>query len=132
MSVCFYPIHNDKPFSQRNVERFRYINTIKLPIFINKLNIESKIKYILSDFCDASIIGYDRCTDKYWCKIYEGKFCQLHIEVEIFNKGFEISEALIIPLYGTTKSIQNFVSNFKESIELYQSSSFIRGYLDGI
>jgi len=44
MSVCFYPIHNDKPFSQRNVERFRYINTIKLPIFITPTEKKNETK----------------------------------------------------------------------------------------
>ena len=63
--------------------------------------------------------------------MYEDKFCQLHIEIEIINKGFEQSQVKISPLYGTSKSIEEFVSNFKESIELYTTSSFIRSCLEG-
>ena len=51
------------------------------------------------------------------------KYCTLHIELEIFNKDNIISVVKIIPLIGTDILIDNFVSNFTESIEVYTSSS---------
>ena len=89
------------------------------------------IKGILSDFCNATVIGYDKRLNKYWCKIYEKKYCTLHVELEILNKDNEISFVKFIPIIGTDTLIENFVSNFTESIQLYTTSSFIRSCLEG-
>lgn len=126
MSVCCHQINRDITLSPRSLEILHRYNITKISLFINKITMDAIIKYILSDVCNASVIGYEKSTNKYWCKIYKEKICQLHIEVEILNKGPTKSEALICPLYGTSTSIENFVSDFKESIELYRTSSFIR------
>ena len=123
MSICCHQINRDITFSPRTLER---ISSKDILIKINKINVDAIIKNILSDFCNANVIGYEKSTNRYWCKMYEENFCQLHIEVEIINKSFEQTQVKICPLYGTSKSIENFVSDFKESIELYRTSSFIR------
>jgi len=128
MSLCSHQINRDINFTPKRLERICKKNIL---IKINKIDVDSIIKNILLDFCNANVIGYEKNTNRYWCKMYEDKFCQLHIEIEIINKGFEQSQVKISPLYGTSKSIENFVSNFKESIELYTTSSFIRSCLEG-
>lgn len=128
MSLCCHQINRDINFAPRSLER---ISKKDILIKINKIDVDAIIKNILSDFCNANVIGYEKSTNRYWCKMYEDKFCQLHIEIEIINKGFEQSQVKISPLYGTSKSIENFVSNFKESIQLYTTSSFIKSCLEG-
>ena len=84
MSVCYYQM-NTNNFSQRAVERYRFIDKKLMAFYINADKLLDIIKSILSDFCNASVIGYDRRMNKYWCKIYENKFCTLHVELEIFK-----------------------------------------------
>lgn len=128
MTLCCHPINRYNSFSPRSLD---IISKKDISIKINNIDIDAIIKNILSDFCNANVIGYKKSTNIYWCKIYEDKFCKLHIEIEIINRGFEQTQLKIYPLYGSSKSIENFVSNFTESIQLYTSSSFIRTCLEG-
>ena len=63
--------------------------------------------------------------------MYDTDYCKLHIEIEIFKYNDVKSFVNIIPLTGSDTLINEFVSNFKESLQLYTTSSFIRAYLDG-
>ena len=130
MSLCYYQVTKEYKFPQRSLERYRFIDIKMMAFCINIDKLTDIIKYILSDFCDATVIGYEKRTNKYWCKIYEKKSCSLHIELEILRHDNEISFVKMVPIIGTDSLIENFVSNFKESIQLYTTSSFIRGVLD--
>ena len=131
MSVCYYQMKTNNNFSQRKTERYRFIDTKLMAFYINMDKLIDIIKGILSDFCNATVIGYEKITNKYWCKIYENKCCLLHVELEILKHNNELSFIKLVPLIGTDKLIEEFVSNFKESIQLYTTSSFIRSCLDG-
>lgn len=130
MSVCYYEVRQNNKFPQRTMERYRSIDVKIMAFCININKFTDIIKSILSDFCNATVIGYDKRLNKYWCKIYEKKYCTLHIELEILNKDNEITFVKLVPLIGTDILIENFVSNFKESIELYNTSSFIKSCLE--
>ena len=130
MSVCYYQM-NTNNFSQRAVERYRFIDKKLMAFYINADKLLDIIKNILSDFCNASVIGYDKRMNKYWCKIYEKKYCTLHVELEILKYNNELSFINLVPLIGTDKLIEEFVLNFKESTQLYTTSSFIRSCLEG-
>jgi len=129
MSVCYYQTSTNN-FSQRSLERYRFIDKKLMAFYINIDKLLDIIKCILFDFCNATVIGYEKKTNKYWCKIYENKYCTLHIELEILRHNNELSFVNVIPLIGTDKLIEEFVSNFKESIQLYTTSSFIRSCLE--
>lgn len=132
MSVCYYQMNKNIDFSQRRLERrYRFIDIKLMAFYINSDKLLDIIKGILCDFCNANVIGYDKRTNKYWCKMYEKKYCVLHIELEILRHNNELSFVNVVPLIGTDKLIEEFVSNFKESIQLYTTSSFIRSCLDG-
>ena len=125
MSIYCYKMKSNDSFSQRSIERTQLID-IKLLFCINIDNLTEIIKGVLSDFCNADVIGYDKKMNKYWCKTYDKKFCSLHIELEIIKNKNDTSTVKIIPLIGTDILLENFASNFRESIELYTTSSFIR------
>lgn len=126
MSVCYYQMSTNG-FSE---ERFRYIDVKLITFYININKLLNIIKGILSDFCNVNVFGYNKETNKYWCKIYDKKFCVLHIELEIIKKCNKTSYVKIIPLIGTDYLIKNFVSNFAEAIHLYTTSSFIKSCLE--
>ena len=130
MSVCYYQVDKNNNFSQRTLERYRIIDVKIMAFYININKLTDIMKGILSDFCNATVIGYEKRTNKFWCKIYDKKYCSLHIELEILNKCSEITYVRFIPIIGTDSLVENFVSNFKESIQLYTTSSFIRGLLE--
>ena len=129
MSFHCYKMKSNNSFSQRLVERSKFIDVKSMLFYINMNNLTEIIKGILSDFCNADVIGYDKKTNKYWCKTYDKKFCSLHVELEIIKNKNETSTVKITPLIGTDILIENFASNFRESIELYTTSSFIRACL---
>lgn len=131
MSVCYYQVGQNSNISQRTIERYRFIDVKIMAFYINMNKLTDIIKGILSDFCNATVIGYDKRLNKYWCKIYENKFCTLHVELEIFKHNNDLTFIKLIPLIGTDKLIEEFVLNFKESIQLYTTSSFIRSCLEG-
>jgi hypothetical protein len=136
MSVCFYQ-RDPKLFSKRieskrieskRIEdkifgdKYKIVDIKMVSFYINHNKLTDIINVILSQFCNAAVIGFDKRMNKYWCKMYDDKCCTLHIEVEIFNKDDIISLVKFITLIGTDILIDNFVSNFTESIELYTSS----------
>jgi len=131
MSVCFYQINFNNEISERNLEKYRFIDTKLMAFYINSDKLIDLIQGILSDFCNANVIGYNKETNKYWCKIYDKQYCSLHVELEILKYNNELTFINIVPLIGTDKLIEEFVSNFKESIQLYTTSSFIKSCLDG-
>lgn len=130
MSVCYYQMSPDG-FSPRSQERYRFINIKLMAFYINNDKLIHIIKGILYDFCNANVIGYEKRTNKYWCKMYDKKYCSLHIELEIMKHNDELTFIKLIPLIGTDNLIEDFVTNFKESIQLYTTSSFIRSCLEG-
>jgi hypothetical protein len=127
MSVCYYQM------SVNNIseEKFRYIDVKLITFYINIDKLLNIIKGILSDFCKTNVIGYNKETNKYWCKTYDKKYCALHVELEIFKKCNSTSYVKFIPLIGTDYLIKNFVSNFTEAIQLYTTSPFIKSCLEG-
>ena len=129
MSLCYYQ-ENKTNFSQRIFEINELIDVKILAFYININKLSEIMNGILSDFCNATVIGYKKQTNKFWCKIYDKNDCSLHIELEIFNKCNEYTYVRFIPIIGTDSFVENFVSNFKESIQLYTTSSFIRGLLE--
>lgn len=130
MSACYYEIAKQNNLARRNVEGYKLIDIRMMPFSINYNKLNNIIKNILTEFCDAKVIGYEKMTNKYWCKMYEDNFCSQHIELEILRHTNEITFVKLVPLIGTDSLIENFVLNFKESIQLYTTSSFIRGILD--
>lgn len=131
MSVCYYKKNINFDFNQRTLERNTCIDIKLMAFYINIDKLLDVIKCILSDFCNANVIGYNKRTNKHWCKMYDKKYCSLHIELEIVKQNNELSFIKIIPIIGTNKLIEEFIANFKESIQLYNTSSFIRSCLKG-
>jgi len=130
MSACYYENTKQTKFTRRTVNIYTLIDIKMMVFYINYDNLTNIIKNILTEFCDAKVIGYEKTTNKYWCKMYENKFCSQHIELELLRHTNEITLVKIVPKIGTDLLIKNFVSNFEESIHLYITSSFIRGLLD--
>lgn len=144
MSLCcddlFYQKPNDRFYftnkndensiSKRRIKKFSSANIKLIEFNINIIKLTKIMNSILTDFCEATVIGYEKIKNKYWCKNYHNKECSLHIELEIIYESIEYSTVKFVPVIGTENIIENFVSNFVESIELYRTSPFIRACLE--
>lgn len=129
MSVCCQePIKKIIIIPPRYLERYRF-NDIIFVFNITKPVMDDILRHIFTEFCRVSMIGYESNTGKYWCKTFDkiDKKCLLHIEVEIIEKADGRTAVKLCPITGTKKLVENFASDFKESVELYTTSPFIRG-----
>lgn len=130
MSVCYYKMDTNG-MSMKSVGGYRYVDAKLMAFYININKLLGIVKGILTDFCEAKVIGYNKKTNKYWCKMYDKNYCRLHVELEILKHNDELSFVNLIPLVGSNILIEEFITNFKESIQLYTTSSFIRSCLEG-
>jgi hypothetical protein len=117
---------------RRSVYNYKFDNVKTITFHLNSDKLTKIIKPILSDFCNADVIGFDSIQNKYWCKIFDNKCCLLNIELEIITKDKDYSFVRFVLLLGTEILMDSFISNFKESIQLYTTSSFIRACLDEV
>jgi hypothetical protein len=134
MSVCYYEVNNNNFFMRRKipVDNYKFNNIKMITVHLNSDKLINIIKPILSDFCNADVIGFDKRTNKYWCKIFENNCCILNMELEMIYKDKDNSFVRFVLLVGIEVLMNSFISNFKECIQLYKTSSFIRACLDEI
>jgi hypothetical protein len=118
MTACYYPIKIDDDSTKRY--EFRFMDSIYLHYYIDKTKIEEIIRYILSEYCDISVIGYNKHSDKFWCKRNSKNVCEMHIELEIMKKEFGFSQIKMTPLIGININIKNFIIKLNESLLVYQ------------
>jgi hypothetical protein len=130
MSVRLYPIKNQLMFQENKCNKYLYMELIKLNYFINKSKLENIIRNVLLNFCEVSVIGYERLTDKYWCKICENNCCILHVEIEILYKNNNTSDIHILPFVGNKTNLKKFIFDINEALQLYQTSTFIKNCLE--
>lgn len=129
MSVCCQePIKKMVVIKPRHLENYRF-NTITMLFNISKPIMEDILRNIFAEFCCVSMIGYESNTGKYWCKTFDNntKSCSLYIELEILEKNDGRIVVRLYPISGTRVLVDNFASDFKESVDLYTTSPFFRG-----
>lgn len=130
-SLCFYKIINGKKhIFRKKMVNFQIVENTTIVYYLNKLKIDEIMQQILIDYCNATVLGYDKSEDKYWCKICNKSVCELYVKIKVTNTGNNLSEVEIIPLVGTNITIKNFIRDFDECIKLYQHSNFIKSMLD--
>lgn len=130
MSACFYPINFEDKSYLKKINKFRFMNYISLLYNIDSEKIIEIIRHILSKYCDISVIGYDKKYQKIWCKKYNKSICDLHIEIEIIYKDYELSQIKIIPLIGNDLNIKRFVSIISQFLKIYQKHNLLKNYFE--
>ena len=131
MSVCCQePIKKTIVIKPRHLERYRF-NNIEMLFNITKSEMEDILHHIFTEFCRVSMIGYESSTGKYWCKVFEktSNQCQLHFEVEMIEKIDGRTIVRLCPITGTKKLVDSFAADFKETVDLYISSPFMKACL---
>lgn len=129
MSACFYPIKRFQDSKSIKIERFRFVKDVLIKNLLSKTDVDNILKKILLEF-NFTVIGYESFEDKYWCKKLGKSKCDLHFEIQVIHIDYEKSVIKIIPLVGTNNEIQKFVNEFKDYLQLYQTSSFMKHYLE--
>lgn len=130
MNTQLYPIKTSTLFEKNESNKYFYMENITLRYFINKEKLDLIMCNILIDFCGASVIGYDRTYDKYFCKIYKNNNCELYMEIKLYNEEDNTTQITVIPLIGNKINIKKIVSEIDEALDLYKSSKFIKSCLE--
>lgn len=103
------------------------MSSIELQYRIEKNEMDNIMQFILTNFCNSSVLGYNKHSDNFWCKKYDENIrCILHIEIHTKKKDIGQSEICVKPLIYNLTELQEFMSDFIDSIQIYKSSKFIR------
>ncbi len=124
-----YPRNKNQRLYLRCCVIFQNVDKIKITYYICKSEFDKIIQNVCIDFCDMTIFGYDNYHDKYWCKKYNKSICVLNVEIKVLSKGGDVSDIIIEPKIGDMYNIHLFVHAFNESIQMYNTSNFIRNIL---
>lgn len=131
MSTYCLPQSN-KVFNNYSVKS-NLLNEITIIYNLDKMVLEKIMRGILTEFCYATVSGYNKMLDKYWCKKYSDSMCELSVEIELVSTNYShnYTEIKITYLLGKPDERELFLLNFKETLEMYKSSKFIRYVLWG-
>jgi hypothetical protein len=129
MTACFYPIRIENITPKKN-DKYRFIDYINLIYYINKTKLDDIIRYILYDYCGVSVLGYYKSRHVYWCKKNSKYSCDLHLEISIIKKDDNYSQIKISALVGNDLEIVSFIKKLHESLQLYETTNFIKTCLD--
>lgn len=106
------------------------VESVRIQYNIDKYKIQNIMENVLSQQCNMKIYGYNRTSDIYWCKEVTNCICTLYISITIWTHDFNKSFITVTPNIGKEKDVQLFIQKFKNAMQLYQNSSFIREYLE--
>lgn len=136
MLACYSP----RPVNENNIgkllnkqklQKCRFMHTINLKYREDKDTIDSILKYILANFCQLSVLGFDKSTGKHWCKKFKKITCEMYLEIEVIDLGYDLTEVRIVPIITDIQNVKKFVYDLNEGINLYKTSSFIKSCLQG-
>jgi hypothetical protein len=128
MSLSIYPTNSISNLDLKREEIFTP-NKINLTYELNKIEFEKIIQHILIDFCNMTVLGYDKREDKYWCKKCYKSSCLLYIKIQINVISFDFSKISILPIIWNKDDINMFVYDFNDSVKMYKTSNFIKSLL---
>jgi len=126
MSISLYQVQNEFNICGRKVEQYKHMDEIKLYWNISPEMADKLIQKILVEFCDISVLGYNKFSNKYLGKKYVGSICVLSVEVKINEISEDLVEINVVPLMGNIRDIKVFISDLRDSISVYKCSGFVR------
>jgi len=119
MSICFYPSKD-----ALKKDKYRVLDPTQLSYGINKIYLQRIMEFLLSKKCCMKIIGYNKKTDVYWCKqTNSAGTCYLFINITIHFVNFNSSIVVIKPVIGRDADIENFIEQFKNTMNLFEKST---------
>jgi hypothetical protein len=128
MSInIFNPVYQQSKKQIKIEEKIKYIcNNINIFYDLSKTTIDKIINLQLIQFCNSYIVGYDKNDDKYWCKKYYKKQCVLHIEMKLFDKGYDLTQVNLRAQLFTDKTIEDFKIDLNDTINLYKQHHLLK------
>ncbi len=73
---------------------------------------------IMVKYCKADVCGYNTLDDKYWGKKFEKGCCELHFQITVKNLGYNNSNVVITPTFGSHKIISQLCTTIKKVIRV--------------
>lgn len=126
MSTSLYEDQNSYNIFGCKIEQHKDMDDIKIYWNVSLGMADKLIKKLLLEFCDISVLGYNKLTNKYLGKKYGGSICVLLVEVKINEISEDLVEINVVPLMGNIRDIKVFISDLRESINAYKCSGFVR------
>jgi hypothetical protein len=130
MSVCYFQINYNNHSTKIKKEKYRIVDISTITCNIDKNKVKTIMASILSKYCNIKIYGYNKLKEQYWCKNVKENVCSLFINISLQSYNFNKTVLILTPMIGKDKEIKEFIEKFKEGLQLYQGSSFVRQYLD--
>lgn len=125
----FNPRH---PFSQTlplRKERIRVVQPLDWVCPLELDELRKRVRTILTHFCNTAVVGYDRTRCVFWCKKYVRNVCQFHLELSLTSDINGQTRVHVVPVFCYNDDLEKFACDFRESIQLYLQSNFIRSIL---
>ena len=106
------------------------LDNIIIQIDINKINMNNImnniIHNIITKICSSNVVsGYNDYRDFYWLKIYNNHSLLLHVEIIVNELLEEKCKIIFKTKFGDFNTINNFVDNFKNNIDIYKNSKIV-------
>jgi hypothetical protein len=69
-------------------------------------------------YCKVDVCGYNTLDDKYWGKKFEKGACELYFQITVKNLGYNNSNIVISPTFGSPKIIIDLCATVKKVIRI--------------
>ena len=73
---------------------------------------------IMVKYCKVNVCGYNTLDDKYWGKKFEKGVCELYFQITVKNLGYNNSNVVITPTFGSPKIIIDLCKTVKKVIRI--------------
>jgi hypothetical protein len=73
---------------------------------------------IMVKYCKVDVCGYNTSDDKYWGKKINNGSCELHFQITVNNLGYNNSNVVITPTFGSHKIITELCNTVKDVVRV--------------
>ena len=73
---------------------------------------------IMVMYCKVDVCGYNMSADKYWGKKIDKDVCELYFQITVKNLGYNNSNLIITPTFGSPKIIIDLCKTVKKVIRI--------------
>lgn len=126
MELLFDSVKRKHIREKKNNDKIIPLDNIVIQVDINKINMNNIMYNIITNICSSNVVsGYNDYRDFYWLKIYNNHSLLLHVEIIVNELLEEKCKIIFKTKFGDFNTINNFVDNFKNNIDIYKNSKIV-------
>ena len=96
----------------------RHMGQYVIQCDIDSTKIRDIMNIIMVKYCKVNVCGYNTLDDKYWGKKFEKGACELYFQITVKNLGYNNSNVVITPSFGSPKIIIDLCKTVKKVIRI--------------